>query len=52
MTKYQTFLNLGAFTVNKVSMAFMIEYVFNKGENNLKGENARYQHFVLPLQCF
>ena len=42
-----------AFADDKIKVAKMIIFVFDRVENNVgKGENAGYQHFLLFPQCF
>ena len=43
---------LKGFAVNNLNEAQMVEIVMNRIENNEgKGENASYQHFLLFSQC-
>ena len=44
---------LKGFADDKISVAKIMIYVFDEGENIVgKGENAGYQHFLLFPQCF
>ena len=44
---------LKAFADDKISMTQKLNFVSERAENIMaKGENARYQHFLLFPQCF
>ena len=51
--KYFDATKLKAFADDKLNVAKMMIFLFDRAENTLaKGQNAGYQHFFLFPQCF